>query len=177
MIFEQEDEVMPIYRGDCPNCDGSHNTQILYSDHIDATCDICGHKWTIEREPEANAVSAQVEATPAPTQDAQAEGSSVSLAQLRSPVPTHWNYRVCKRPDGLYEMRECYYTGDEIGATGDATPWPSELADEIKAALTWMLEAFEKPVYELPAELHSAADKHATTSPTTEPGESQKDIP
>jgi hypothetical protein len=37
---------------------------------------------------EADAVSAQVEGTPAPTQDAQAEGSSVSLAQAKTPAFT-----------------------------------------------------------------------------------------
>jgi hypothetical protein len=37
---------------------------------------------------EADAVPAQVEASPAPTQDAQAEGSSVSLAQAKTPAFT-----------------------------------------------------------------------------------------
>ena len=57
------------------------------------------------------------------------------------PSDTHWNYRIVKTPDGLYDLREVYYEGDEVtGYTAHSidfgpTEDPQEIIDGLKRAL------------------------------------------
>jgi predicted nucleic acid-binding Zn ribbon protein len=243
-MTEYQQGLMPLYQGNCPKCGALSPWQTRFHDHIELTCPKCEHKWTIVKEPEADAVSAQVEGTPAPTQDAQAEGSSVSLAQSVEAVTFQqfvdhgrasgatlhhgmpWSFEY-KGQTVTHENDECYlvltrggsskFTPDDllIEVNGELyvcrTPEPIVALEAERDALRNALEAIRdgvtlqwlrdrgKSAYDyctedlhelcrrrwdycrgvsrhaLVSRLHSAADKPATTSPTAEPGASQKD--
>jgi len=65
-------------------------------------------------------------------------------------VTVLWNYRVMKRisnEEDIFFITEVYYQddGSVIGWTEGKDAW-GENPDELRQALTWMLEALDKPV-------------------------------
>jgi hypothetical protein len=69
---------------------------------------------------------------------------------------SHWNYRICKQPDGHYSLNEVYY--DDKGKEKSVTANPvSFVADEdeglegiISALQMALKDAKNRPVFKVP---------------------------
>lgn len=70
---------------------------------------------------------------------------------------THWNYRICRHPDGSYGLHEVYYeagasegsswTADPCDFVADAEEGPEAVVEALERALS---DARGRPVFVIP---------------------------